>query len=72
MDLQSGRDLLGSVQSREKVKKQKIGIDRKVFTLECQVKDLQRELGIKKHPQKVVHATINIFKFKEILFIMIE
>ncbi|CAG8475090.1 8078_t:CDS:10 [Diversispora eburnea] len=53
VDLQSGRDLLGSVQSREKVKKQKIGIDRKVFTLECQVKDLQRELGIKKHPQKI-------------------
>ncbi|CAG8483891.1 3326_t:CDS:10 [Acaulospora morrowiae] len=52
IDLQSGREIVVQVQTREKVKKQKIEINRKVFVMECKIKDMQRELGIKKHSQK--------------------
>ncbi|CAG8448150.1 12825_t:CDS:10 [Acaulospora colombiana] len=59
IDLQSGREIVVQVQTREKVKKQKIEVNRKVFIMECKIKDMQRELGIKKHSQKTKNRKIS-------------
>ncbi|CAG8434127.1 6654_t:CDS:2, partial [Funneliformis mosseae] len=46
-DIHSGRHIMVNVKIREKTKKQKIELDRKIFEKECTVRELRKKLGIR-------------------------
>jgi enhancer of polycomb-like protein len=46
-DIHSGRHIMVNVTVREKTKKQKIELDRKIFEKECSVRELRKKLGIR-------------------------
>ncbi|CAB4380416.1 unnamed protein product [Rhizophagus irregularis] len=46
-DINSGRQIMAHVTMREKTKKQKIELDRKIFEKECTARELRKKLGIR-------------------------
>ncbi|GES97697.1 enhancer of polycomb-like protein 1 [Rhizophagus clarus] len=46
-DIHSGRQIMVHVTMREKTKKQKIELDRKIFEKECTARELRKKLGIR-------------------------
>ncbi|GBC25931.1 uncharacterized protein OCT59_020251 [Rhizophagus irregularis] len=46
-DINSGRQIMVHVTMREKTKKQKIELDRKIFEKECTARELRKKLGIR-------------------------
>ncbi|CAG8528931.1 15751_t:CDS:2, partial [Dentiscutata heterogama] len=45
-DVHNGREIIVKVKSRERFKKQRIELNRKIFIKECDIKEMRKELGI--------------------------
>ncbi|CAG8450352.1 3621_t:CDS:10 [Gigaspora rosea] len=45
-DVHSGREIIVKVKTRERFKKQRIELNRKIFIKECDIKEMRKELGI--------------------------